>query len=214
MILPNARARSIFLSALTGSRFTNTFAFAGTSRARKRKDLTQEFFTRVIEKGFLDRYDPAKSRLRTFMRICVDGMVANEAKAASAAEARRRCRAPLARFRFGRDGVGPRPAGAARNRVAGFDGRISSKRNGCAAFSRWRSTLCVLNANAAASNSIFGSFELYDLDDSERNRASYDDLAREFGIAVTDVTNHLAFARREFRRIALEKLREMCAERR
>ena len=42
-------------------------------------------------------------------------------------------------------------------------------------------------------------------------RASYDDLAREFGIAVTDVTNHLSFARREFRRIALEKLREMCA---
>ncbi|MGA8072186.1 MAG: hypothetical protein WB995_01850, partial [Candidatus Acidiferrales bacterium] len=28
------------------------------------KDLTQEFFTRVIEKGFLDRFDPARSRLR------------------------------------------------------------------------------------------------------------------------------------------------------
>ena len=46
------------------------------------QDLTQEFFTRVIEKGFLDRYDPAKARLRTFLRVCVDGMVANEAKAA------------------------------------------------------------------------------------------------------------------------------------
>jgi RNA polymerase sigma factor (sigma-70 family) len=46
------------------------------------KDLTQEFFARVIEKGFLDRYDPAQSRLRTFLRACVDGLVANEARAA------------------------------------------------------------------------------------------------------------------------------------
>jgi len=33
----------------------------------------------------------------------------------------------------------------------------------------------------------------------------------QFGIGATDVTNYLAFARREFRRIAIEKLREMCA---
>src|SRR5205807_9597302 len=46
------------------------------------KDLTQEFFARVMEKGFLDSYDPAKSRLRTFLRTCVDGFVANQDKAA------------------------------------------------------------------------------------------------------------------------------------
>ena len=46
------------------------------------QDLTQDFFTRVIEKGFLERYDPARARLRTFLRVCVDGMVANDAKAA------------------------------------------------------------------------------------------------------------------------------------
>jgi hypothetical protein len=57
----------------------------------------------------------------------------------------------------------------------------------------------------------FSLFERYDLDDSEERKLSYDDLAREFGIAVTDVTNYLAYARREFRRIALEKLREMTA---
>src|SRR2546425_11913840 len=46
------------------------------------KDLTAEFFARVMEKGFLDSYDPAKSRLRTFLRTCVDGFVANQDKAA------------------------------------------------------------------------------------------------------------------------------------
>ena len=34
---------------------------------------------------------------------------------------------------------------------------------------------------------------------------------RQFQIAPTDVTNYLAFARREFRRIALDSLREMTA---
>src|SRR5262249_11721770 len=32
------------------------------------RDFTQEFFTRLLEKDFLDAYDPAKGRLRTFLR--------------------------------------------------------------------------------------------------------------------------------------------------
>jgi hypothetical protein len=55
----------------------------------------------------------------------------------------------------------------------------------------------------------FQLFERYDLDDAGLSRPSYAELANDFGIAVTDVTNHLAFARREFRRIALEKLRQI-----
>ena len=34
-------------------------------------------------------------------------------------------------------------------------------------------------------------------------------LAAEFELPVTQVTNHLAWARREFRRIVLDRLREM-----
>jgi len=47
------------------------------------KDLTQAFFTRLIEKEYLSDFDPSKARLRTFLRVCVDHFVANEAKAAS-----------------------------------------------------------------------------------------------------------------------------------
>ncbi len=52
-------------------------------------------------------------------------------------------------------------------------------------------------------------FEKYDLEE-ERANASYAQLAQELGMAVTDVTNALAWARRQFRQIALERLREMC----
>ena len=54
----------------------------------------------------------------------------------------------------------------------------------------------------------FHLFEAYDLEGSENT--SYQQLSKEYGISVTDVTNALAWARREFRRIALERLRELC----
>ena len=55
----------------------------------------------------------------------------------------------------------------------------------------------------------FRLFEEYDLAGDQA--ISYERLAQEFGIPVTDVTNALAWARREFRRMALERLRELCA---
>ncbi|MGH9905544.1 MAG: hypothetical protein ACRD8U_08190 [Pyrinomonadaceae bacterium] len=53
-------------------------------------------------------------------------------------------------------------------------------------------------------------FELYDLED-EGEKISYEELAKRFGVKTTDVTNYLAFARREFRKIVLDHLREITA---
>ena len=36
-------------------------------------DFTQDFFTRLLEREFLDSYDSHKGRLRTFLRSCVTG---------------------------------------------------------------------------------------------------------------------------------------------
>jgi hypothetical protein len=58
---------------------------------------------------------------------------------------------------------------------------------------------------------VFTVFQRYDLDDAEPGRPTYADLARDHGISVADVTNHLAAARREFRRISLDILRESTA---
>ena len=58
----------------------------------------------------------------------------------------------------------------------------------------------------------FQLFQLYDLrDDEPGEKISYASLAKQFGISTTDVTNHLAAARREFRKIVLDKLRELTA---
>src|ERR1700733_6984972 len=44
-------------------------------------DFTQEFFTRLLEKEFLDSYDSAKGRLRTFLRTCADRLFLNQTRA-------------------------------------------------------------------------------------------------------------------------------------
>src|SRR5262249_38818917 len=54
----------------------------------------------------------------------------------------------------------------------------------------------------------FTLFERYDLDETE-TRASYAALAAELNLPLTDVTNYLAFVRREFRRCVLAQLQEM-----
>jgi hypothetical protein len=54
----------------------------------------------------------------------------------------------------------------------------------------------------------FQLFERYDLSDE---RASYASLGRQFGLEQATVNNYLAAARRDFRRIVLEKLREITA---
>jgi hypothetical protein len=54
-------------------------------------------------------------------------------------------------------------------------------------------------------------FEQYDLVGEDTERPTYSELARRLGLSTTDVTNELASARREFRRLVLEALREQCA---
>jgi hypothetical protein len=54
-------------------------------------------------------------------------------------------------------------------------------------------------------------FERYVLDDDPGGRPSYAAVSAELGLKVTDVTNYLAWSRREFRRLLLEKLREITA---
>jgi hypothetical protein len=65
-----------------------------------------------------------------------------------------------------------------------------------------------VQCQSAGKRTQFAMFERYDLGD-EDSRPSYAALAEEFRIAATDVTNYLAFTRREFRRCVLSQLRDM-----
>jgi hypothetical protein len=57
---------------------------------------------------------------------------------------------------------------------------------------------------------VFTAFERYDLSDPA-SRPTYEALAGELGLPATTVTNHLAYARRELRRLVLVKLEEITA---
>ena len=64
--------------------------------------------------------------------------------------------------------------------------------------------------NAKGKSLHFQLLELYDIDEGGK-KETYDAVAQRFGVKATDVTNYLAHARKEFRRIVLEELRAMTA---
>ena len=171
------------------------------------QDLTQGFFAQVIERDLLGKFDPAKSRLRTYLRVCVDSFVINEQKAAK--RLKRGGNVSHVAFDFadaeeelGRAAMDPAEIPSPESLedffekewVRGlFELAVEDLRKHCEANERERT---------------FRLFEEYDLSGNET--ISYDKLAADYGMPVTDVTNALAWARREFRRGALERLREIC----
>jgi RNA polymerase sigma factor (sigma-70 family) len=172
------------------------------------QDLTQAFFVSLLERDLLARYDPAKSRLRTFLRLCVDSLVMNEEKAA-----RRQKRGggalhvaldfDEAEKELGAGAMDPAKVASPESLETFFEREWVRSLLGLAVEDL--RGLCEADGKQAA----FRVFERYDLE-GERARLTYAQLSHELGIAVTDVTNFLAWARREFRRIALDRLRQMC----
>jgi RNA polymerase sigma factor (sigma-70 family) len=171
------------------------------------QDLTQGFFMELLERELLDKFDAKKSRLRTYLRLCVDSFVMNEDKAG------RRLKRGGNVLHVALDFSGAEEElGAAVMDPASIPSPESLEEF----FEKeWVRSLFALAVEELRNlceqrerSRTFRLFETYDLDGNEK--ISYEQLAEEYGIAVTDVTNALAWARREFRRIALERLREIC----
>ena len=168
------------------------------------KDLTQGFFARAIEKDFFKTFDPSKARFRTFLRTCLDGYVANETKAAK-------------RLKRG----GNKQFLSLDFDHAESELQFSSIRDEQSLedyFDKeWVRSLFSLAVDSLrdtlstdGKSTYFEIFCSYDLEEKlSANKVTYDDLAQQFELPVTKVTNYLAHARREFRRILLEKLREL-----
>jgi DNA-directed RNA polymerase specialized sigma24 family protein len=169
------------------------------------RDLTQGFFAEAIEKNFFARFDPSKAKFRTFLRTCLDGFVANENKAAS--RIKRGGGAPILSLDF--DGAEEQLRIAvppAANKIDEYFEKEWARSVFSVALESFRTQML-----AARKETHLRLFERYVLDAGEEEKPSYKALAREFDLSTTDVTNYLAFARREFRRIVLEKLRELTA---
>lgn len=179
-------------------------------RARHRRtadeaqDLTQEFFAALIGHDTLQRFDPARARLRTFLRVCVDGLVANVERDShrlkrGGGEAPLSLEFELAEGELARYGI-PAP-----DRTDEYFEKEWIRSLFSAAVAQLR-----VRCEAQGKQTQFALFQRYDLDDAV-TRPTYAELAREFAVAPTDVTNHLAAMRREFRRITLDLLRETTA---
>lgn len=175
--------------------------------AEEAQDLTQAFFLELLERELLEKFDPNKSRLRTYLRVCVDSMVMNEDKAAK--RQKRGGAMPHVALDFA--GAEAELGGTVMDPAA-----IASPESLEEFFDKeWVRSLFALAVEDLRQLCVererqrtFHLFEAYDLEGNEK--VSYEQLSKEYGIAVTDVTNALAWARREFRRIALERLRELC----
>jgi RNA polymerase sigma factor (sigma-70 family) len=166
------------------------------------KDMTQAFFARAVEKGFFDRFDPARSRFRTFVRSCADHFAANENR--SAGSLKRGGGVEL----FALDFDSAEGELARQSSSAGIDPDAFFRQE-------WLRELFAqavddLRRECMASDKDvhFALFERYDLDaPNAPERVSYARLAEEFALPLTQVTNYLAFARRQFRQLLLDRLR-------
>jgi len=175
--------------------------------AEESQDLTQGFFVEVLERRLLEKFDAKKGRLRTYLRVCVDSFVSNKDKAGRRQKRGGDIRHVALDFAAAEEELG----GTVMDPAA-----IPSPESLEEFFEKeWLRSLFSLAVeelrqlcNARTRERTFYLFEAYDLEGDEK--ISYDQLARDYAITVTDVTNALAWARREFRRIALERLRELC----
>ena len=168
------------------------------------KDLTQGFFAAAIEKDYFASYDPAKASFQTFLRTCLDRFIANQKKA------ERRLKRGGGADHFSLD------FSEAENELSL---QLASEMTPEEYFHReWVRSLFALAIETLrrhyaeqGKGVYFRLFELYDLREDDEPRASYAALAREFGLTTMDVTNYLAAARREFRKVVLAKLHEITA---
>ena len=165
------------------------------------KDLTQGFFATAFEKNYFATYDARKASFQTFLRTCLDGFVANERKAGQRLKRGGDMDHYQLDFAAAEDELAAHAASA-----------LSPEDYFHREWVRWMFTLAVeafrRRCDEMGRGVHFQIFERYDLSDDE---VSYASLAAEFGLDNATVNNYLAAARRDFRRIVLEKLREITA---
>ena len=169
------------------------------------KDITQGFFANAFEKNHFANYDAHKASFQTFLRTCLDGFVANERKAGQRLKRGGGHEHLQLDFVSAADEFALHPAAADLNPEDYFHRE----------WVRWMFTLSLEALRAQCSQSgkgiYFELFERYDLADDSAEVLTYASLSEEFGLDAKTVTNYLAAARRDFRRIVIEKLREITA---
>lgn len=165
-------------------------------------DATQNFFTHVFERDSFAKFDSEKARFRHFLRVCLDRFLINEHKASKAVKR------------------GGGQIDSLEN--AGVDGTPLDPADPDSLNDlfehEWRRSLfeaAVNDVEGLAANDIarvqFAIFKRYDIERGSAEKITYDDLAREFGLTVATVNNHLHVMRTKVRLALLDRLRTITA---
>jgi RNA polymerase sigma factor (sigma-70 family) len=166
-------------------------------------DLTQEFFAGTLEKDVIEKYEPARARFRTYLRLCLDGFASNARKA------ERRLK------RGGGITLVPLDFESAEGEVVTREPAVDADVEELF-YREWVRALLdrsvaelKRSVDAAGRPVMFEVFARYDLLDDVEARPTYAEVARQLGLTPATVTNHLAAMRRQFRAIVLDRLREL-----
>lgn len=167
------------------------------------EDVVQGFFTAAFEKRYLERYDPARAKFRTFLRTCLDRFVQNQQKAERADK--RGGGAEHLPLDF--PGAEQEIAKLASTDLRDLDRFFHDE----AVRTLFGRTIDAMRRayEAEGKSIVLHVFERHDLQPSPD--ATYAVVARELNLTVTQVTNHLHAARRRFRELALVNLRALVA---
>lgn len=177
--------------------------FKGDVAPEDAEDLTQSFFVSALEKSALANFDASKASFRTFLRMLFERHVANEWKSRS------RLKRGGGATKLDFDGAEEelaRDASSPLNPEEYFE-REWARSVFAAAVDRLRTW-----AASKGKETQLAIFTAYDLD-GDRS-VSYRELAQQFNVPETTVTNHLAAMRRQFRAILLDLVAEMTASER
>jgi RNA polymerase sigma-70 factor (ECF subfamily) len=147
-------------------------------------DLTQAFLAIAFERESLSAYDVQKGRFRTFLRTLFDRFIANHIRDA-------------ARLKRGGD--------LKRVELTEHAGTETPEVIFEREWARSVFTVALERLRRSIDEAAFGIFEQYDL----HGGTTYADLATRFALPETTVTNRLSAARRSFRKIVLDLLREI-----
>jgi len=170
------------------------------------KDLTQGFFANAFEKNHFANYDARKASFQTFLRTCLDGFIANERKAGKRLKRGGDINHFQLDFLSAEDEI-------AMQAIQPND--LNPEDYFHREWVRWMFTMSVdtlrVRYQASGRNVQLQLFEAYDLKDDDATTVSYASLAKTFDLDAATVNNYLAATRRDFRRIVLDKLREITA---
>lgn len=164
------------------------------------KDLTQSFFAVAMQKDYFRPYSSAKGSFRNFLRTCLDGFLNNQHQAATRLKRGGDAVAVPLDFENAEGELQSLPIAAGES-IEEFFYKEWVRHLFASAVDQLRR-----ECEAAGKQQHFLLLERYDLD---LTAGSYEELAGEFGLTTTTVTNHLAWARRQFRRIVLARIREV-----